>query len=325
MTDLKLGTQLNTRPQQFSPFDEFEIEEGKQNFRLGYIPSLTTQVESRNVKNVIAVFFRVCNSQSNSPFLTFLVYQNCNDEFELPSIKHDYLEECFDTKVNDLVNYVSKRARIRYINKIGYVGSGKTRYVLCEVLNSDVPYDSTMSSSFSWLTTGEIVQDKVMGVHICDNVRQFIQEVTGACRLFKNEIIVPGPKIAYLVCDHSNFKRLPFDSNFKLELNNEYWFSEYELAVLNGFFGIEPIENGCVLRRNKLRDRVHIFRMVLPSDSQVTQCILQLEDMEPISYLKYDCSNDNGFVISRNVVEYSGKTNMIYEFLNSKTKPFFSS
>lgn len=320
------GKELRTNPEQFSPFSEFDDEERRQSYRLGNIPSLTERiVDSSGVKNLVAVFFRVCNSHSRHPFLTFLAYHNCNEEYEFPIVELAYGDDCLETKVDDLIAFVSKRARMKYINKVGYAGSGETRYVLCEVLNNDVPYDGSLPLSFSWLTTGEIVQDAVMGLTICETIRLFIQEVTGACRLFKNETIVPGPQIAYLVCEQSNYKNLAIDSCFKLDATSDYWFCEYDLALLNGFFGTSPIESKCVLRRNRVRNRFYIFRVVLPTKCDIAHCSLELEDMESRAFLKYESDNGNNFVISRNVVEYTGKTDMIYEFLNKKTKPFFLS
>jgi len=320
------GKQLSTSPQVFSPFSEFEDEERRQSYRLGNIPSLTERlVDTRGVKNLVAVFFRVCNSQSGNAFLTFLAYHNCNDEYEFPFIDLSYEDDCLESKAEDLIVFVTKRAKMKYVNKVGYAGSRNTRYLLCEVLNNDVPYDINLPSSFSWLSTLEIVQDAVMGITVCDNIRLFIQEVTGACRLFKNETIVPSPKIAYFVCEHSNYKNLPLDSNFKFDAKDEFWFSEYDLALLNGFFGTSPIESKCVLRRHKLRNRFYIFRVVLAADCEVSHCSLELENIETRTFLKYDSGKGNDYVISRNIVEYTGKAETMSEFFRKGTKTFFLS
>lgn len=324
----KLGERLNTSPQKFSAFSEFDDKGSKEYYRLGYIPSLTESiVETRGVKTLVAVFFRVCNCQRHNAFLTFLAYHNCNEEFEFPFIELDNGDDCLETKASDLIAYVSKRSKMKYVNKVGYAGFGKMRYVLCEVLNNDVPYDCNLPSSFSWLSTGEIVQNTVMGITISDTIRLFIQEVTGACRLFKNETIIPGPKIAYLVCEDSNYKKLHLDLNLKFGIKDIYWFSDYDLALLNGFFGASHIESQCVLRSHQIRNRFHILRLVLPAECahKVAYFSLELEDMEPKIFLNYQKINGDVFVISKNIVVHTGKSDIIYNFLNNKTKPFFLS
>ena len=319
------GPQLDTSPQKPSPFDEFGNDEKKPSFRLGCMPSLTSSIDDGNVLNVVTVFFRVCNSYSSNPFLAFLVYLNCNDKFEFPFIKYDYASECFETKANDLVSFVSKRAGIRYVNKIGYVGSNETRYVLCEVLNNDTPFDSTLRSSFTWLTTGELVKDIIMSASVCDNICLFIREATGACRLFRNNCIINGPRIGYFVSEHLDPNKLSFDSNFKIISNTNFWFSDYDLAILNGFFGTCPIEETCVICRHKLRSRFYLYRVVLPSDCEVVQCSLQIEEQKPTNFVKYIVAETDKYVISKHVIEFAGATNEINEFLNKRSKPFFSS
>jgi len=321
----KSGIQLKASPEEYSPFEEFKINNATYNFRLGFIPSFSQDFSLLNNNPLNVVFFRVCNPQSDSPFLSFLVYKNCSDSLEFPFSSDIGGQLQQDKCIKNLLYYVSTKAGIRFYSKIGLVGQEQSQYILCEVLDCNIPFDENLKNSFMWLTTTELVQDEVMGFELSDNIRNFVQSATGACRLFKNETIVPGARTAFLCCKKSDLKRFEIDYNYSFKLQDIVFLTEYKLAEINSFFSSMPTKSGSQIHNYKFRDKAYIFRVIIPNEVSITPCLLDTGFSEPLRVLTADVNINSLYIISRHKLELFEDISTIHEFLKSKRKPIFLS
>jgi hypothetical protein len=321
-----LGVKLRTLPEAYSAFDEFKEESEVQSFRLGYIPSLTNKF-SASIEQLVTVFFRVCNPEGKSPFLSFLLYRTSLDELELPYISLNESTTDREETSHKLLDYARKKAGIMYSNMLGLVGTGKKRFILSEVLNNNVPFDPKLRMSFYWLTSSELAQESVMGFRLCDNVKRFIEEATGACRLFRNNEIVYGPRVGYLAYRPREDKEVQMDSYHRVLLKDSFHMTDFELAQLNCFFGSSPLYQDNVVKRRRIRNNACLLRVILPSDVTVRPCFLEADEQETVEFCSFSLENQNTeqiYVMSVHVVEHTSPDGDLYGFIKSKKQFFLS-
>lgn len=322
--ELDTGVQLSTSSEEYSPFDEFR-QENTCNYRLGFLPSFSQDFSKLNYTHLNVVFFRVCNAYSESPFLTYLVYKTCSDMLEFPYSSNvggtceqgDYIKS--------LLHYVSSKAGIQFYSKVGIVGRDNSQFILCEELNNTIPYDESLRPSFFWVTSTELVQDEVMGYALTDNIREFVQNATGACRLFKNESIVQGARVAFLCCRKNDLKRFEFDFNYKFTSNTMVCLTEYKLAQVNSFFSSMPTQTGSFIHNHKLRDEAYVFRVVLPNNVVISPCLLETGETTPLRLATVEINIKDLYILSRHKLELNDNINTLLDFLKSKGKPIFLS
>lgn len=314
-----------------SRFQVYQNKNNEPNYQFGLVTSLNCPIESNVLYTIGIVFIRLVKPTSLEPFLEYLVYKDINGFYRFPSL------ETINPNISDLAGRVARSSNISSLsyNIFGLVGKCKNRFLVCECLDRSVLQIGTkITSDFLWITSGELIQDKILNNSFEDNVKQFVRTEPGFCRLYENGNIMMGVNIGYICVN---------EKNSEYSFNVDGSFSGYKsVRVFDGKFALclafftdnvsYNDEISFVLHNKRLNKHARIYRVAF-RESEDNDCITF--KVEPSNYSENQASvhefNVN-YVKPKNLLFLSEhnislgnhvKKLGLYEFLNRADEQFF--